>query len=885
MRPEGAQGLPFAERPPPTLRPLHRRLRAWLALYALLLGASTLWRATRAGDPPVPAELATLELPALRGTRSAAGTLRLAYSDTGSGDAVLLLHGSPGSRRDFARLLPELEGRRLIVPDLPGFGASGRDVPDYSFRAHAAYVARLLAALGIERAHVVGFSMGGAVALELADQAPERVRSLTLLSGLGVQELEWLGDHHLNRALHALQLALLWSARELVPHFGTLDHTVLGVPYARNFFDSDQRPLRGILERLRVPLLIVHGARDALVPLAAAREHARLVPHSRLEPFEDAGHFLLFQRPSDVARVLNGFFDEVEAGRAPSRADATPERLARAGEPFDIRSSAPLPSFARHAVLALLALATLVSEDLACIGAGALAAQGRIGLLEASLACFVGIYVGDILLFLAGRLVGRRALRVAPLRWFLAEVDVERAARWFESRGAAAIFLSRFLPGTRLPTYFAAGALGASFWRFALYFALAAGLWTPILVWIASRLGGELLHNVELFRDALPLALLTLVVSVLVLLKLLLPLATWRGRRTLVGRYRRWRHWEFWPRWLFYPPLVLYVAFLGLVRHRRPTLFTAVNPGIPLGGFIDESKAAILGQLTAADPARLRVATWEALPAGLDSAERLARVRAFAAREGLTWPLVLKPDAGQRGSGVLVARDEDALRTYLEQTHEALVVQEFAPGVEYGLFYARRPGEARGRILSITEKRLAQVIGDGVSTLERLILADARAVALWRYYCAKNAARLGEVPAAGECVVLGDLGTHARGAIFLDATGEVTPELERIVDDFTRSFEGFCFGRYDVRVPDAEHLRRGEGLLAIELNGVTSEMTSIYDRRHGLLFAWRTLAAQWRLAFEIGAANAARGAAVAGPLDLMRAMLSYRAHSRRRLGG
>ncbi len=862
------------------------QLRWWLALYAALLGLSTLVRLFVDDAPEVSVGMRATAVPEFRAGTTTGREVPLIYRELGSGAAVLLLHGSPGSSREMVPLAEHLApARRILIPDLPGFGASRANLADYSFDTHARQMLAWIEELGIEQVHVVGYSMGGGVALRMAEHAPDRVRSIALVSAIGVQEFEWLGNYHMNRALHGLQLGLLWSLRELTPHFGLLDGALLGVPYARNFFDSDQRPLRGALERWEGPLSILHGDDDVLVPLAAAAEHRRIAPHSSLDVFAGKGHFMVFLEPATIAAPLRAFFDAVEAGRAPRLADASAVRRAEAARPFDARTGAPLHGFARYAVLGMLALSTLISEDLACVGAGHLAAQGRISLFEAAGACFVGIYIGDLLLFFAGRLLGRRALRMRPMRWFIDEAAVERSAKWFQSRGLAAIFLSRFMPGTRAPTYFAAGAVGASAWRFALYFALAAGLWTPTLVWIASGLSGELTRNVEYFQDALPLLLLTLVVLVLLLVKVVLPLFTWRGRRLLVGRWRRWRHWEFWPTWLFYPPIIAWIVFQGLVRHRKLTLFTAANPAIPLGGFVDESKRDILAGLDAPERERMRVACWEALPAGLDTAERLGRMRAFAQREGLDWPLVLKPDAGQRGSGVLVAHTEDAARAYLDTTQDDLLVQEFAPGWEYGIFYARLPSEARGRILSITDKRLAHVVGDGKSSVERLILADPRAVAMARYYLAKNGPRLDDVPAAGVKVAIGDLGTHARGAIFLDGAALASPALLDTVDAFSRSYKGFYFGRYDVRVPSPEHLSRGAGLLVLELNGVSSESTSIYDRKHGVLHGWRTLTAQWTLAFEVGAQNRDRGVRVAGLGEVLRAAWRHRARARGRAGG
>src|SRR5262249_41701973 len=150
--------------------------------------------------------------------------------------------------------------------------------------------------VGIERVHVVGFSMGGGVALNFADLAPHRIASLTMLSAVGVQEMELLGDYRLNHGLHGLQLAGLWLLREGLPHMGWLDNARFGVSYARNFYDSDQRPLRQVLLRYQGPMLIVHGRRDIRVPVEAALEHHRLVPQSELYLIED-NHFTVFTHP------------------------------------------------------------------------------------------------------------------------------------------------------------------------------------------------------------------------------------------------------------------------------------------------------------------------------------------------------------------------------------------------------------------------------------------------------------------------------------------------------------------------------------------------------------------------------------------------------------
>ncbi len=108
--------------------------------------------------------------------------------------------------------------------------------------------------------------MGDGVVLSIADLAPKRVASIVLLSAIGVQEQELLGNYSANHVLHGAQLGVLWLLRETAPHFGLLDRFGLNVEYARNFYDSDQRPLRSDLRNYKGPMLILHGTRDPHVP-------------------------------------------------------------------------------------------------------------------------------------------------------------------------------------------------------------------------------------------------------------------------------------------------------------------------------------------------------------------------------------------------------------------------------------------------------------------------------------------------------------------------------------------------------------------------------------------------------------------------------------------
>jgi len=347
-------------------------------------------------------------------------------------------------------------------------------------------------------------------------------------------------------------------------------------------------------------------------------------------------------------------------------------------------------------------------------------------------------------------------------------------------------------------------------------------------------------------------------------------------RREVVGRLRRVTRWEFWPPWAFYPPVVMYLFYLGL-KHKNLTLFTAVNPAMPHGGFIGESKYEILRALRRSSSVPKTIAL---RPVGLG--ERVVAVEGFMRDEGLAFPIVLKPDAGQRGSGVSIIRSSDDMRHYLAAATNSVIVQEYIEGLEFGVFYYRMPGEETGHIFSVTEKRMPHVVGDGTRTLEELILADDRAVCMADLYCQQNSAHLKTVVADGERVQLVELGTHCRGAIFLDGSYTITPALEKIIDEIARTFDGFYFGRFDIRVPSLEHLKAGRKVKILELNGVTSEATNIYDPRTSILDAYKVLFRQWRIAFAIGQRNRDRGVQPSSLCRLLVEVVKYRQRSKQR---
>jgi hypothetical protein len=331
---------------------------------------------------------------------------------------------------------------------------------------------------------------------------------------------------------------------------------------------------------------------------------------------------------------------------------------------------------------------------------------------------------------------------------------------------------------------------------------------------------------------------------------------------------------EFWPSWLFYAPIAMQWLALGL-RYGSLGLHTAANPRITTGGLCGESKSAILDQVDQAALSWIAPYTTIAAegPAGMPAAEAALRAA------GLEFPIVAKPDIGCNGTGVRLLSGPADLRRYLTDfpAGPRIMLQAFVPHEgEAGLFYIRHPDEPRGRITSLTLKDSPVVVGDGRSTLRGLILRDPRAGLVPHLYLPRLAARLDEVPASGARVRLVFVGNHCKGATFRNGADEVTPELTDTIERIARAIPDFHFGRFDVRFRSVAELRLGTGFSVIEVNGVGSEATHIWDPRTTLLAAYAAQFAHYRAAFEIGRRNRAAGHRPSGVWDLFRAWRQQR---------
>lgn len=522
--------------------------------------------------------------------------------------------------------------------------------------------------------------------------------------------------------------------------------------------------------------------------------------------------------------------------------------------------------------LVAIIVGTFLSEDLTCIAVGLLIAEGRLDFTTGLAGCFLGLLIGDLGLWLLGRTCGRSLLGWPRLARYIKPEWIDRFTRYYERYGWQSIVVARFLPGARLPIYVGAGMLGRRVTAFVAAFVIACAVWTPLLVGSVALAGRPLAPPLTAFFGGRWMGLLLTAAFLLVFARLALTMTRARGRSNIwTAAQRIWR-WEFWPAWIFYIPLLPWIAYLS-IRHRGLSTITAANPGIPHGGIVGESKYEILRRL----PNDAIVGT-ELINEG-PIEDRVRRFDRIVAEQGWSYPLILKPDVGERGAGVRLVHSAGQAHACVQTTPASLLVQTYDPGpYEAGVFYCRMPGDAAGWIFSVTDKTFPVVIGDGSSTTAELIRRHPRL----RMQSAKFLARLNgqaqQILKLGEPLRLAVAGNHCQGTMFRDGAHLITPELAARFDQVAREFDGFFFGRFDVRYADPDEFRAGRGFAVVELNGASSESTNLYDPSHSLLSAYRILFRQWRVLFEIGARNRAAGHPVTPIRELIALVRSHFRH-------
>ena len=223
------------------------------------------------------------------------------------------------------------------------------------------------------------------------------------------------------------------------------------------------------------------------------------------------------------------------------------------------------------------------------------------------------------------------------------------------------------------------------------------------------------------------------------------------------------------------------------------------------------------------------------------------------------FPVIFKPDLGERGFMVKRIFNDRDIDHYLEKMKLDFLIQELVDlPVECGVFYTRFPNEKDGQVTSLVLKEMLSVTGNGTSTLEELILDKPRAKLQWETLRAAHTEKINVIIPRGEVVDLNQIGNHCLGTKFLSGEHLLNEKLSQTFDLISKQIEGFYFGRFDLRCASIEDLYLGK-IKIMELNGCGAEPAHIYHPGFSLWKALRVLSGHWKNMFVISVQNHRRG--------------------------
>ena len=549
-------------------------------------------------------------------------------------------------------------------------------------------------------------------------------------------------------------------------------------------------------------------------------------------------------------------------------------------------------------------LGTLIAEDLTCITSGLLAHTAKLNLTTAIVGCTTGILIGDMILYFIGR-VARLSLHINQNLKSKVEKLTDKYSTRAEKQGWKLILLARFIPGLRIPVYLTFGFINTKAHKM-LFFVLVAGLiWTPTLVLLSYYIGAPFKNFIEYNITHRWKEILIGILLIYLLIRFIFIFSNKSKRRSFIINIHKKFIPEYWSRTVFYFPLVPFFIY-WLIKYRGPQIITLTNPCFIKNGsdVIGESKNNILGLLP-----KKYVLDYYLIPSYKSFANKLKgkkitltnflskdrknnflkinnikiikeefsikhfeeienqiinlRFKYFY-EECLTkrkwkFPIVLKPDEGHRGRGVKIIKNKNEAINYFKKNDGAILAQKYHAGpFELGVLYHRHPSQKNGKIFSITKKVFPKITGDGIKSIEDLIWENKRLkfqAPLFIERIEEKNINIKEILKKGKILKLGNVGNHCQGTLFLDGDYFINDKLEKVIDKISKNIKDFYFGRFDIRFKDEKTFMKGLDFNIVELNGVTSESTNLYDPKFNLIQKYKILIKQWDTLLKIAEYN------------------------------
>ena len=306
-------------------------------------------------------------------------------------------------------------------------------------------------------------------------------------------------------------------------------------------------------------------------------------------------------------------------------------------------------------------------------------------------------------------------------------------------------------------------------------------------------------------------------------------------------KWKRLWYYEFWPYWIFYFPAYIYYFYLA-IKSRRWVYFSVLNPCMKFGGAFLSSKQHYLKTIPD---------LWKPITMLVSDLDDFESIKKQLEGMKLNFPLIVKPDMGERGKNVEKLDSLNELKTYLSTINQSVLIQEYIDyPIELGILFYWDTNRAP-QISSIGTKDFCKLIGDGTRTLKTLVNANHRIAHRKSILENRFKTQWNQIIPKGEAVLVEPIGNHNRGTTFLDARHHYSKEMLEWVVSCVQHLPGFDYGRVDLKIENWNSFKTKTGIKILEINGVNSEPIHIYDPNFSIWNAYKAIFKHMHIIYQL----------------------------------
>ena len=306
-------------------------------------------------------------------------------------------------------------------------------------------------------------------------------------------------------------------------------------------------------------------------------------------------------------------------------------------------------------------------------------------------------------------------------------------------------------------------------------------------------------------------------------------------------KLRRIFQYEFWPFWVFYIPAYCYYFYLA-IKARRWVYFSPLNSCMDFGGAFLSSKSNYLKDVSQ---------NWVPKTLYVPTNQHITKTQGALITKGITFPLIVKPDMGERGKNVALLDTAKELKQYLKNIKQPTLIQEYISyPIELGiLFYW--DVDNKPCISSIGVKKFCEIVGNGKDTFQKLVSKNHRIAKRTDFLAKKFKHEWNTIVPKGTKILIEPIGNHNLGTTFIDGTKHFSEDMLSWVANCVTHIPGFDYGRLDLKIDSWDAFKNNNGIKILEINGVNSEPIHIYDPNYSIWNAYKAIFQHMNIIYKL----------------------------------